>query len=715
MSQPYKQLIPDEDVLERIYIMVQRWQPQWEKERQRAEAYFALDAAKTVLTEAYSGYDPFQSDVIRQTVTALRARLCENPYTVKVEPNRDTVSMRKDASIVETVMTEGQHLTTERTGIDPQSACSEIARLPYIFLHWFLYDEIYPATPEPKWQDTLEEDQAEADYQPVYGTDADGEDDTFPYDTGDNGLLQFDKGGVAKRRPSIGYRERPEATQQRYTESKAKAGYPWYVEAIGPTAIAWTEDRSLENGYAEVLVRRTMALPSYIAAVNRKRGAKKPGHAGSEDVPVLSAYEGNDTINIHGEMDRAEWWEPSGNVPDGTETVTIYQYWTRDECYEVISLGNANSDAVAGGIVADCFKHPHEMPPFAMCYGVINEGTHDVQLRYEAPVEGLYRLKPSFDRMMTNLMIIQEQSAQPMYYWKRTDGGPPLAREDGTVAYMTRNAADAAVAPEGYELAKLEFEVSPGYVQAVESLKRELDGATPQTGQAPIDASSQPWAIRLGAAQANVEPLKLAGHMVRALTVMHRNMALVMSKPVEDGGTGDVPLYAVIKQGKTSQRNLIVLKPEMIETLDISVEINPTTAAEKIAKTQHGMELLQNKIITMRQLLEDYMDEHDPDRHMLELNADNIIQTYVVPSLGGMIAAKLGYMLGPNGQVIGPGGQPTDPMAMLQGKGYQLAPAGGAPGGGAGQVGQNALPQTSMNAMPALKTPGTVPLEGAPA
>lgn len=706
----------DEEVFTLIRDMEQEWRKFWEKEQFHAEHYFNLPAADTKLPDSLKDFQQFQSDLPRQFGGRLKSRLLENPYTVRVEPPRDTAKLRNAASDVEAVMTKGNELSYERGGVDPQSALAELVRQKLAIIHWCKFDEIYPAVPEPDYLDSVDEEQR-ADYGPLYRDDhepADAESE-FPYALTAGGTLDIGKEGYPRRRKLTRYRKSDEAVQRDYRASKAKAGYPWFHEAIPTNSFAAKFDRSLANGMAVVMIRRAVPVASYVRNLNTKRGAQKPG-----DVPPMSINEVNPDIPIYGEQDAPMWWEPNGTLVAG-DRIMVYQLWTRDECYEVIGSETTGELSATGGLqVADCWQHPYEMPPFAMAYGVINEGTYDPELRYESPLEGIFRLKPTFDRAVTLMLAIGEMIALPYYYWKQIDTGQPRLNESGQIAYLTRSAADADFAPEGCELAQLPFEMNPAYKDSIALLKEMFEAAAPATGQAEFTASTQPWAIRLQTAQENIEPGRYLANIARALTVMERNKAMVMSKPVEEGGTGEVPIFARQKRGKTDRGTIISIKPEDIATLDISVVIESTTQAERITKERTGAEMYKDGLITLAEYLEDWKGEQDPDKAALALNVERIFGQYIEPTLLAQIMASIGYALGPNGTAISPQGQPTDPRAVLASKGYtpdtqRALPAPGqssVPGQGGGPISQQVMPQQQMGDLAPLQAPGQMPMQG---
>lgn len=478
--------------------------------------------------------------------------------------------------------------------------------------------------------------------------------------------------------------------RDRRNQTHAVAGFPWYVEVVQPDDFMFVRDRSLANGLGLCVVRKTIGLLDYFAQ-------KDITAAAASQVSKVPLY--------------AEEEAPRDDGPSmGTwkKTITLYQVWTRDEFYELKKDGQVLSIEKAG-------PHPYGMAPFAIAAAnEINES--DIVLRYEPAMQGLYRVKPFYDRIMAYYHVIAEMIALPYYYLRNTGSGESLVSEDGNIVTLSRDAALSQKIPDGYTLEQLPFELNPAFVQAVKFMADDLQAAAPQTGQAEVSTSTQPWALRLQQEQANVEPQRYLQNIARAIRTMARNMAKVMSMPVNEGGFGeDVATFSVLNKGQRKKQVTVSIKPEEILSLDIDVSINAMSTAEQITLEEHGRQMLDdpNVQMTLEEFVRDYQRIPDSTDVVAAREAYAVWNQFVKPQTIQQLLAALGlntYVFGPEGQIIGPNGQPASPAQVLQSNGQQPTPP---PPTNVPQP-PNEVAQTGEPPLPPLTTPNTIALAGRP-
>lgn len=622
------------------------------------------EAVDVELPEPYHEGHKFQSDRLRQIGVQLKSRLLENRYVIRCNPIRDTATQRKDANDLETVFNSGLGYLEDRTGLDIQGALADgLIHYCYGVLHWRMADHVWPKLPEAEELDELPEGADRKDY--------------------------IDRRGY-KERGVKRYKERAEAFAERRKHSRAKAGFPWMVEVLQPDQFFYLEDRSLENGLGMAMVLREVGLVDYADSLYKHNQI------------MVSLNQMEEHLRIYVEREAPAEYQPSGT--DWGTRIQLAEIWTRDEYYELCAVENGT----AWTLVKSC-EHPYGMPPFAIAAAMERNET-DPALRWEPALEGMYRQKPTVDRAVSLFLTLGESVALPFYYLKRTSDGGPMLDEKGKIVQFTRNAANAMQPPPGYEIAQLEFEVNPAFVEGIRYLTEEFDKTAPATGQAEISTSTQPWTARIEQAQQNVEPKLYLRNIGRAIATMARNMAQVMSLEAEDGGFGEpVWVYARTDNGKVDYDTVVGVEPKRIRTLDITVDIEASSSAERITLQEHGRAMLNDARVglTPEEYAEEYEGKQNADEVVAKRRANQAYEQYILP---GLIRQKIAEKLGPqiiiaaDGTATGPNGQPMayQDVAAANGMSVQRPPAPGGPmGGGA-----------TMPSLPGLNAPGTVPLPG---
>ena len=386
--------------------------------------------------------------------------------------------------------------------------------------------------------------------------------------------------------------ETPRQLRERDRRAKAEAGFPWEIEVIRPDQFAFIEDRSAQNGLALALavVVREIGLEPYRQTLRRQDRLELP------DAPAVEAPQPH---------------EPS----DGGwgDRLRIAAVWTRDDYYELA----APAPAGAQWTLVKSAPHPYEMPPFALAPADVNDHPDPVR-RWEPALEGVYRIKPLFDRERSLALFLAEQTAIPLYWIQLQDGAWQLD-DDGERIQLTSDTAALYALPEGASLHKVEFRLETAFVDFLRMSAQELQAAAPDTGAlAPGEAgpNTQPHTLNILLGARNAQILQLKRRQADALQIMLRNMALVMSKPLAEGGFGEpVWVFAKSRNGQLLRGTVVGVDPADIPTLDIEVRIDPWSQSQRIAIQEHGRARLNDPLdpLDQRAYLEQYIGDEHPD------------------------------------------------------------------------------------------------------
>ena len=391
--------------------------------------------------------------------------------------------------------------------------------------------------------------------------------------------------------------------RERDRRAKAHAGFPWQIEVVRPDQFAFIEDRSAENGLGLAVVVREIALGPYRSALSRQDGLRLSANPAA---PLAQPR-----LRIAFESEAPQPDEPSGG--GWGDRIRVAQIWTRDEYYELA----APTSAGAQWALIKAAEHPYEMPPFAVAAADVNDHPDPVR-RWEPALEGVYRMKPLFDRERSLGRFLAEQAAIPLFWIQLANGAWELDA-DGARIELTRADAAARVLPEGASLHKVDFELEPAFVEFLRMSAQELQAAAPDTGAlAPGEAgpNTQPHTLNILLGARNAQVLQLKRRQAAALRAMLRNMALVMSKPLKEGGFGEpVWVFAKSRNGRLLKRTVVGVDPAEIPSLDIEVRIDPWSQSQRIAIQEHGRARLNDPLdpLDQRAYLEQYIGDEHPD------------------------------------------------------------------------------------------------------
>lgn len=499
---------------------------------------------------------PWQSDIARRSWSQLRDRLTEHPFRIHVEPPEESPGgdprARRAANDLERVFEHGLQLAQERAGFSIQN---DLAYAQVCLCYGVLH-----------WQRA---------------------DDRLP---------------TAAPRSGGTRRERSERSRR----ASARAGFPWQIEVVRPDQFAFIEDRGAENGLALAVVVRETALGPYREALRGQDGLRI---AADPHAPPDRAR-----LRIGPEREAPQPDEPSGG--GWGDRVRVASVWTRDEYYELAAPSSAGDGSSQWALVKAA-EHAYEMPPFAIAAADVNHHPDPVR-RWEPALEGVYRVKPLFDRERSLGRFLAEQAAIPLF-WVQLASGAWELDESGARVELSADAAAARTLPEGATLHKVDFELGSAFVEFLRMSAEELDAAVPDTGAfAPgeVGPNTQPHTLNILLGARNAQVLRLKQRQAEAVRTMLRNMALVMSKPLEDGGFGEpVWVFAKSRSGQLLERTVVGVDPADIPSLDIEVRIDPWSQSQRIAIQEHGRARLNDPLdpLDQRTYLEQYIGDEHPD------------------------------------------------------------------------------------------------------
>ena len=272
----------------------------------------------------------------------------------------------------------------------------------------------------------------------------------------------------------------------------------------------------------------------------------------------------------------------------------VASLWTRDEYYELV----ADASAASQWTLVKAQRHPYEMPPFAIATADVNDHPDPLR-RWEPTLEGVYRVKPLFDRERSLGRFLAEQSAIPLFWVQLSDGSWELDAGGGRVE-LTADAANARALPEGASLHKIDFELEPAFVEFLRMSAQDLQAAAPDTGvldRGEAGPNTQPHTLNILLGSRNVQVLQLKRDQAAAVRTMLRNMALVMSKPLDEGGFGEpVWVFAKSANGRLLRESVVGVDPGAIPSLDIEVWVDPWSQSQRVAIQEHGRARLNDPL-----------------------------------------------------------------------------------------------------------------------
>lgn len=531
---------------------------------------------------------PWQTDLLRRTWSQLRQRLTEHPLRVHVEPPDDSPSARQAADNLEHVLEQGLRQVEERSHLSLQAdlGYGQVC-LCFGVLHWQRAADRLPPFPAREQRGSrLEEPEERRRFRRTRSEDG----------------------------PALPWIETEDSRRDRDRQRQAAAGFPWDVEVIRPDQFAFVEDHGSGNGLGLAVVLRDVELFEYRARLREQDNLQLR----------LTAIAGERSLSISRAADAPGVEDASGG--GWGDRVRVASVWTRTEYYELAALDGAgpiNGRGADGNLrhewtLIKSHSHPYEMPPFAIAEADTNDHP-DAALRWEPTMEGIYRAKPGYDYERSLGRYLAEQTVIPMYWIQLADGSYQTD-DNGNRIEVTLDSATAKILPAGASFHRVEFRVDPAFVEFLRMSHDELVSAAPDSGsveRGEIGPNTQPHTLNLLLGSRNLQVQQLKRAQTEAVRVMLRNMALVMAKPLAEGGFGaPIWVFARGSNGGLKRRETVCVEPSVIPSLDIDVWIDPYSAAQRIAVQEHGRARLNDPLdpLDQRAYLEQYIGEEHAEQ-----------------------------------------------------------------------------------------------------
>lgn len=489
-------------------------------------------------------------------------------------------------------------------------------------------------------------------------------------------------------------RETARSYSERVEYERAKRGAPWVMEAIDPSFFACAFDRNPVGGMAAAVLSYEVGLLDYVEAVERdemsaQEALEKLQIMAETPAPGLQDAGVTSVIGADG---------PSSG--DFDKRVTVHQFWTREMCYEIMDRGGDNNFEEV-----KAWPHEYEQVPFRII-PCTDTGDPDPVRRWLPAMEGIFRLKPFFDRFLTLTAGMAELTAMPLQYMEKTGTAPAPLLESGDPANEAADTAGAGIVPDGFTMKQLKIEMGQAIAGVMQMLTDQLTKSEPGTGQADYTATTAPWLMRLAQTQANVGPklmitnandgFKWALNLIVDWHVRHPEEAMVAFERDDEGA---VSSYTVKR-----------VDPKELTTVAVGTSISPVASSEQITLGQVLAEYLGQGLIKREDFYRDGLGKTNPQDYINALDAETAMRPAKQAWSNARIAAELGslFMQGMNGATLSAQGQEVPPEQALMANGWQpqVAPTGPSMGGG------EALGQTTPGPLPQLAAPGTVPLQG---
>lgn len=562
-----------------------------ERIRHREAHLYNDREANPTFNAAHLQADPWQTDLPRRTWAQLRQRLTEHPLRVHVEPPDQSPLAREAASQLEHVFEQGLRDVEERTRLSLQADLGYgQSCLCFGVLHWQQAPQRLPDFPTRELRSSRPDDPDERR--------------RFRRARSEDGV------GVA-------WIETDSSRRDRDRRRQAAAGFPWDIEVIRPDQFAFIEDAGSGNGIGVAMVLRTVGLPEYRSQLRTQDGLDLR-LGGSNAQPALRVAPISDDAAATMPADRGE--------RDWSEQIRVASVWTRHEYYELAAPDRAallrpigaHETRGAEWSLIKSHPHPYEMPPFAIAEADVNDHP-DALRRWEPTMEGLYRAKPGYDYERSLGRFLAEQTAIPLYWIQLADGSWQTD-EGGKRVELSPDAAAAQALPSGASLHRVEFRVDPAFVEFLRMSHEEMLAAAPDAGaveRGEIGPNTQPHTLNLLLGSRNLQVQQLKRAQAQAVQSMLRNMALVMSKPLREGGFG-APIWAFAKSanGQPQRLETVSVAPSLISSMHIDVWIDPYSTAQRIAVQEHGRARLNDPLDPLEQhsYLEHYIGDEFPEQ-----------------------------------------------------------------------------------------------------
>jgi len=451
--------------------------------------------------------------------------------------------------------------------------------------------------------------------------------DTFPeipeYEYSDEEKDGFEKNPVSGEKK---FREKEARRLDRMKAARARAGCPYQIDVVDRANFYGVRDKL--GGYAFGAIIENQGFWQYSDSLR------------ADDNLTIMVEQGErmKKLRVYGPEERFE-----GEAP---RNVTRVHLMTRDSWYELVATDEVQLEAdnwiVDDWELVKSADHAWDQATFFPVPALTFNGGKGWRKDMPA-LEALFRLKPGYDRRLAITNALAETFATNEIVYERGPQGEDQTDARGNVQSSEMSGDGVAVLPRDWRARQIGVDINNGWMTMLADEADRLAEATPPTGVAETSASSQPWTVQLNQAQAAVLPKNLMKKQNIALEMAYVAMARDMSLGEENGGLADeFWSYKVDGDGVVNPRQLIGIKAEDIETLQIGVDINATTAAEQITLTEHGLGLFERGAIHERDFQENFRHQANAAEYLLEKDAEQAF----APIKGSLIQLKLAEQYG---------------------------------------------------------------------
>lgn len=587
-------------------------------------------AGKPAPNNPFADVSQFQSDTPRRVAQQVIARLSENPPIFKAVTRR--ASSNIDGVNASLIANAWLREIEQRTNVKVQQAMGYgQVRDCYAILHTYRLDHLRPAVERKTY--------TVAEFQEMV-------------DSGE------DTSSLMTSLEGEGYEETEDARRTRRDEQYAGAGCPWTIEFPDPMFFARIPSK---YGPGDDVVVLAYEVDAFLYDLNiNKEIAGVPSDLGS-----LVAAPGL-------EQSRSDS-DTTFNTPSSTDyrdRRKVWQVWTREEFYEladyqVVSGRGRSRRLKAGGFkLVKAFRHDYGQVPFFVVWANRNYSP-DPAIEAEPYLEGVYRLKPDFDRSMKLASALVELTAMPQFYRQDDPNAPTRLLEDGDIPDEDSESDHGGKIPPGQRVVPLPTQVTHGIPQVLQLKMAMMKEAEPGTGSVEIGASTAPWTARIWQTQANIGPRLLLENQAAALRWCSELWRDWHVRHPEE------PFLAYTHPSQ-SRKEIVKLDPKKLASLEFECSISPLSSAERLTIAEHLSGFVERGFRKQTDLLSEGFGEKDPYSYLDELMVEGATAPFKKQLVETMMQARAVKMFttGSDGKVRDGTGAEVDYREVLARNGY---------------------------------------------
>ena len=534
--------------------------------------------------------------MLLESVIEMKPRMTENHY--KFSATSPQASGDKAADELEEMINGWALIMEQRlqAGHQDQMADGQLIDSDAI-LHLYREKDAYPDIPDYEFMD---EDTDGFEENPDFGADR---------------AARRRRKSAPEGASSKPFREKEARRIERLHTVRARAGCPYQIDVV---------DRAKFNG-----VRDKLGGFAFGAIIEEQGFWQYDSELRSGDQLQIQVEQGKkmaERLRVYGAEKRFED-DHTANIP---KNLVRAHLMTRDSWYELVAVelpsGDERWEPDDWEIVKSA-DHTFGIATFFPASALTFNGGNNIQRDMPA-LEALFRLKPSFDRILAITRALAETFATNEMVIERGPKAEDQTDSRGNLQEAEESSDGVKVMPKDWHVSQVGVDINAGWMRMMDEMVRQLENATPPTGVAATSASSQPWTVQLNQAQAAILTHYLINKQTWALTACYQAMLRDMSLGKEAGGLADEFFsYKVDGKGVVNPKQLIGIKAKDIGTLQVGVEINAVTAAEQLTLTMHGLDLVERGAIHKRDFQENFRHQENPAEYMLDMDAAQQLET----------------------------------------------------------------------------------------